>query len=41
MAQPLPEPSVEDLQARLVAFVRAFGLHQPDETPCGSPQIPA
>lgn len=26
-----------DLQQRLVAFVRAFGLHQPDETPCGAP----
>jgi DNA-binding MarR family transcriptional regulator len=25
------------LQQRIVAFVRAFGLHQPDETPCGSP----
>jgi DNA-binding MarR family transcriptional regulator len=23
------------LQDRLVAFVRAFGLHQPDQTPCG------
>jgi hypothetical protein len=22
-----------DLQRRIVAFVRAFGLHQPDETP--------
>jgi DNA-binding MarR family transcriptional regulator len=26
-----------DLQRRIVAFVRAFGLHQPDETPCGGP----
>lgn len=26
-----------DLQQRIVAFVRAFGLHRPDETPCGSP----
>jgi DNA-binding MarR family transcriptional regulator len=26
-----------DLQRRLVAFLRAFGLHQPDETPCGAP----
>jgi DNA-binding MarR family transcriptional regulator len=33
----MTEPSPEDLQARLVAFVRAFGLHQPDETPCGAP----
>jgi DNA-binding MarR family transcriptional regulator len=29
--------SADDLQRRLVAFVRAFGLHQPDETPCGAP----
>lgn len=27
----------EELQQQLVAFVRAFGLHQPDETPCGAP----
>lgn len=26
-----------DLQQRIVAFVRAFGLHRPDETPCGAP----
>lgn len=26
-----------DLQQRLVRFVRAFGLHQPDQTPCGEP----
>lgn len=25
------------LQRRLVAFIRAFGLHRPDETPCGTP----
>jgi DNA-binding MarR family transcriptional regulator len=25
------------LQRRLVAFVRAFGLHKGDETPCGVP----
>ena len=25
------------LQARISAFVRAFGLHQPDRTPCGQP----
>jgi DNA-binding MarR family transcriptional regulator len=25
------------LQHRMVAFVRAFGLHRPDETPCGTP----
>jgi DNA-binding MarR family transcriptional regulator len=26
-----------DLQDSLVAFVRAFGLHQPETTPCGQP----
>src|SRR5918997_4932986 len=25
------------LQRRMMAFVRAFGLHKPDETPCGAP----
>lgn len=25
------------LQAQISAFVRAFGLHQPDQTPCGQP----
>jgi DNA-binding MarR family transcriptional regulator len=25
------------LQSRIAAFVRAFGLHQPDKTPCGQP----
>lgn len=31
-------PSAErQLQQRMVAFVRAFGLHRPDETPCGAP----
>ncbi|MEU4160168.1 MarR family transcriptional regulator [Actinoplanes sp. NPDC026670] len=28
------------LQSRITAFVRAFGLHQPDRTPCGAP-VPA
>lgn len=28
-------PDVGGLQDRVVAFVRAFGLHQPDSTPCG------
>jgi DNA-binding MarR family transcriptional regulator len=27
---------VTDLQRELVAFVRAFGLHKGDETPCGA-----
>jgi DNA-binding MarR family transcriptional regulator len=26
-----------ELQRRIAAFVRAFGLHRPDETPCGAP----
>lgn len=26
-----------ELQSRIVEFVRAFGLHRPDETPCGAP----
>lgn len=30
-----PEVLGTGLQARFVAFVRAFGLHKPDETPCG------
>ena len=25
------------LQEQVVAFVRAFGLHRPDQTPCGQP----
>jgi DNA-binding MarR family transcriptional regulator len=32
------DPSGSDhLHGRMVAFVRAFGLHRPDETPCGAP----
>jgi DNA-binding MarR family transcriptional regulator len=30
-------PVADVLQQRLVAFVRAFGLHRGDETPCGAP----
>jgi DNA-binding MarR family transcriptional regulator len=26
-----------ELQERMMAFVRAFGLHQPEQTPCGQP----
>jgi DNA-binding MarR family transcriptional regulator len=26
-----------DLQERMIALIRAFGLHKPDETPCGRP----
>jgi DNA-binding MarR family transcriptional regulator len=29
--------SIDDLEERLVAFVRAFGLHQTERTPCGEP----
>ena len=33
---PPPETTLE-LQERMMAFVRAFGLHQPEQTPCGQP----
>jgi len=26
-----------ELQERMIGLVRAFGLHRPDETPCGQP----
>jgi DNA-binding MarR family transcriptional regulator len=26
-----------DLQERMIALIRAFGLHKPDETTCGNP----
>jgi DNA-binding MarR family transcriptional regulator len=26
-----------ELQERMIALIRAFGLHKPDETPCGEP----
>lgn len=29
--------SPEEFEQRMVAFVRAFGLHQPERTPCGEP----
>jgi DNA-binding MarR family transcriptional regulator len=29
--------AADDLEQRLVAFIRAFGLHQTDRTPCGEP----
>ncbi|MEX0706274.1 MAG: MarR family winged helix-turn-helix transcriptional regulator [Nitriliruptoraceae bacterium] len=34
-----PEQTAAALQNRVVAFVRAFGLHRPEQTPCGA-QIP-
>ncbi|MGI8628505.1 MAG: MarR family winged helix-turn-helix transcriptional regulator [Geodermatophilaceae bacterium] len=38
----IPETALIDtgpavLQERLVGFIRAFGLHQPEVTPCGQP----
>jgi DNA-binding MarR family transcriptional regulator len=36
MAKPA-DPELADLDRQLVAFVRSFGLHQPDQTPCGEP----
>jgi DNA-binding MarR family transcriptional regulator len=30
-------PDTAVLQDGVVSFVRAFGLHRPDETPCGKP----
>ena len=30
-------PATGDLQDRMVGFIRAFGLHQPESTPCGEP----
>lgn len=32
-----PAPDADRLQAEITAFVRAFGLLQPDRTPCGRP----
>lgn len=29
--------AAEELQEHMIAFVRAFGLHQGDRTPCGKP----
>jgi DNA-binding MarR family transcriptional regulator len=29
--------TADAFQRSVVAFVRAFGLHRPDETPCGTP----
>jgi DNA-binding MarR family transcriptional regulator len=36
----MPDDDLElalQLQGRIAALVRAFGLHQPDQTPCGTP----
>jgi DNA-binding MarR family transcriptional regulator len=32
-----PVDEVRAFQERMMALVRAFGLHQPDRTPCGQP----
>jgi DNA-binding MarR family transcriptional regulator len=34
---PPTETDAQVLQDRLVRFIRAFGLHQPEHTPCGQP----
>lgn len=31
----------QDLQHRMTALIRAFGLHRPDQTPCGQPLSPS
>ena len=30
-------PNSPDLQGQLIALIRTFGLHRPDQTPCGQP----
>jgi DNA-binding MarR family transcriptional regulator len=35
------EAGAGELQEAVMAFVRAFGLHRPDETPCGTPVPPS
>jgi DNA-binding MarR family transcriptional regulator len=37
MSEGLVPAEAVALQAQISAFVRAFGLHQPDQTPCGRP----
>jgi len=32
----MPNPEL-GLQEQLIALIRAFGLHRPDQTPCGKP----
>jgi DNA-binding MarR family transcriptional regulator len=36
-----PEPATlttgQALQEQIIAFIRAFGLHRPEQTPCGTP----
>jgi DNA-binding MarR family transcriptional regulator len=33
----MSSPDARNLQDELVRFVRAFGLHTPEQTPCGQP----
>lgn len=37
----MSEAGAGELQEAVLAFVRAFGLHRPDETPCGAPVPPS
>ena len=38
MSPELTAPESErSLQEQIIAFIRAFGLHRPDQTPCGEP----
>lgn len=30
-------PTTQQFQEQMNAFIRAFGLHRPDQTPCGQP----
>jgi hypothetical protein len=32
-----PAAAEHALQNQFIAFIRAFGLHQPEQTPCGEP----
>ncbi len=35
--QPVTVAAELELQERMIALIRAFGLHRPEETPCGEP----
>lgn len=37
MPEDTQDPAAAALQEQVVGFIRAFGLHQPDKTPCGQP----
>lgn len=37
MSDAVTHTDAQALQDRLVGFIRAFGLHQPERTPCGQP----